>query len=1329
MFASFEIPGEVVGGEPEYALEHGRAWQLRAGAFLSGVEPENTRYLVRRLPEAPSFLLVGAVLQKVSGLSGVRVWGPERWKREGEDVWVATRRPHGEPLAVERPERMGWARALELWRPLAEEIRRAHGRGVVHGCISPWTVWYDREAERLSAIDAGCWIGDAQPGGAHAAWWPPEFRCAPMMRMPSPFVDVYGLARLLLYLTLPPGEAERDRPNFGGLPAFAIPALERAVKLEASERLARVDELIAATSPSLLEAYEDRIDGAQGVEITSVTAARISGREEFEHPRLGQGLKFYLNTSEEGEREQLGAFFYEGADANLFESMKWGWEGAQVNLLDAKVVTDSKQRKFVTTHAETLPVLEPTFPVSVSNVLKAERCTSRFLVDERDGGESSRALVLGNLVHGLLEDLTAPNAPDFDAAYTARVSRARLSMLAAGMGDDHLKALERDARQHYANLKRFTERDAEEEPARIVTGRSRRGSAYDAQADAQGWSGRLIEAKRYSPLYGLEGRIDLATEDERAGVQIIELKSGSAWDGHLSQVRCYTLLWDGLARERGHEVSGYVLYSRYGRLNQVPMDDATRARRILRARNELVALHRSYVDSSYAYEPPHYMQEPRNCKAPTCKFRRDRCEEQTAVLGLDPGEAAREAALGGTWAGVDPELVARAWAYWRHMTRLVEMERWAQNAALGEIFQRGRLGERIAALRAVTGMKIEEVDEERRRITFTGEGAQIFSQKSSVLAHRGDLHAGHILQGRVVEAGPGRVVVSTTAAQIAPTLERGGWVLESLPTRIGVRHMHRALYRFMRRREAPLMEALLAPERAGAGALFERAAQPVVPEIKKVDVPVRASRSLAPSLNDAQREAVDLALSAPRAALIQGPPGTGKTTVIAQIVREMVTRGQRVLVSAMTNTAVDTILSKVVDAGVRGFMRVGHQRRSPELSAVLEAAGADPGLFFTETLAERTESLTELGLMLRTCPLYGCTAHAAVDASVFEYLARELPEDEPIFDVVIVDEASQLTEPLTLAAIHRGARFVLVGDHKQLGPIVQSEQALSAFFEAPEPEAPGGQDQDEWEEDWSPGARWELRDERLKRAHFEIDQGLRQAHVAGLDRSLFERLVKVAPRVMLRRQYRMHADVMAAPNALFYGGALEADASVSDARLAYSPGFVEAQDAVVGAILSADAPLVFVDVEGVDVGRANHEEVAALTRTVHALTDPEAFLTGGEHGPRPRVGVISPFRAQVQLLRDTMRRELGDRARRVDVDTVERYQGGERDIILVSTVKTHKPGEFLADPRRLNVTWTRARKKLVVFGRRECLVQNPLLRALVEHERCVTVAWRRGEGT
>ena len=65
----------------------------------------------------------------------------------------------------------------------------------------------------------------------------------------------------------------------------------------------------------------------------------------------------------------------------------------------------------------------------------------------------------------------------------------------------------------------------------------------------------------------------------------------------------------------------------------------------------------------------------------------------------------------------------------------------------------------------------------------------------------------------------------------------------------------------------------------------------------------------------------------------------------------------------------------------------------------------------------------------------------------------------------------------------------------------------------------------------------------------------------------------------------------------------------------------------------------------------------------------------------------------------------------------------------MSTVKTHKPGEFLADPRRLNVTWTRARKKLVVFGRRECLVQNPLLRALIEHERCVTVAWRPGAGT
>ncbi|MEM1347161.1 MAG: PLuB system helicase-like protein [Myxococcota bacterium] len=1332
MFARLDIPPTLLEQEPTYLLEHGATWQCRARDL--GLDDDDTqRYVVRRLGDAESMLLVGAVLKRTSQLEHPRLYGPSAWRKDLRGVWIATPRPLGVPLCnalTPDAPRHTWAQALELWSPLADAVHRAHQRGVIHGQITPWTVWYDQEAERLTLIDAGCWIGDRIPDGDETPWWAPEIRCEPVRRMPSPFIDIYGLARLLLYLVLPEAEVLRATPNLAGLPAFALPALARAVHEDPSQRLGRVEELVAATARSLVEAYDERTRGATDDEITSVLGARIGQRERFEHPRLGDGVKFFLNLPPEADLssdDQVGAFFYEGADPSLFHSIRWGWEGAEVNLLDARVVTDSKERRFVTSHRETLPVLEPTFPISVSNVLKAERCTSRFLVDERDGGDSSRALVLGNLVHGLLEALTSPTPPSFEGAFAARLRAARLALLAAGLTDEDIPALERDARQHYANLQRFTRpQNTNAEPdapaPKLHTGRARHGSVYQTRPDAT-WSGRHIEVTRYSPLYGLEGRIDLATEDDTDGLQIIELKSGSAWDGHLSQVRCYTLLWDGLAKERGLEISGYVLYSRYGRLNAVPMDDISRERRILRARNELIALHRSYVDSTYAYRPPHFMEQPRNCNSPSCKFRRDRCAEQTETLGLHPAATPQAAsALGGTWEGTEVEVVARAWSYWKHMTRLVEMERWAQHASVGAIFQRGRLGERIKAHRALPGMEISGIDLSESTITFKGRGAQIFSPRSSLIAHRGDLHAAHILKGRVVDVSPDHVTVRTQGAQIASTLERSSWILDHLPARVGVRHAHRALYAFMRQRSPKHLQALLMPESEQARACFE----PIPPEDRPpprntpADLPALRSKSLTPTLNDSQKRALDAALHAPLGALIQGPPGTGKTTVIAQIVRELLLRGERVLVCAQTNTAVDTILSKVVDAGVRTFLRVGGEEKSPNLAMDLESAGADPGYFFTETLSQRVEGLRELAVALETCPLYGCTTHAAVSASIFEYLGRVRPEG-PLFDVVVVDEASQITEPMTLAAINRAERFVLVGDHRQLPPIVQSEQALSAFFDATYDLDDRADEDDPGEEDLTP--RLPVLDETLRAAHFQIDPELRRAGVAGLDRSLFERLVERLPHVMLEEQYRMHEDVMAFSNAQFYRGRLTAHPDNARRLVSLTDGFLAAQPGTLRELLSPEHPVTFVHVEGVGAGRSNQDEAKALTRTLESLLHPEAFRTGPGHGPRPKIGVISPFRAQVQLLRDMLHERLGEVAWDIDVDTVERYQGGERDVILVSTVKTERAGTFLADMRRLNVTLTRARSKLIVFGYKPCLMLNPLYRELLAQPQTHHMVW------
>ncbi|CAN0549523.1 unnamed protein product, partial [Laminaria digitata] len=152
-------------------------------------------------------------------------------------------------------------------------------------------------------------------------------------------------------------------------------------------------------------------------------------------------------------------------------------------------------------------------------------------------------------------------------------------------------------------------------------------------------------------------------------------------------------------------------------------------------------------------------------------------------------------------------------------------------------------------------------------------------------------------------------------------------------------------------------------------------------------------------------------------------------------------------------------------------------------------------------------------------------------------------------------------------------------------------------------------------------------------------------------------------------------------------------------------------------------PVLFVNVDGKDTGRTNREEARAILDTLEVMLRDDLFLSGGAYGPRPSIGVISPFRAQVGLLRNLTATLLEERAFDVDIDTVERYQGGERDVIMVSMVKTERAGDFLTDLRRLNVTLTRARKKLVIFGNRACLSLNPTLRLLLEQDETTSIDW------
>ncbi|MDS0294728.1 AAA domain-containing protein [Halogeometricum luteum] len=370
--------------------------------------------------------------------------------------------------------------------------------------------------------------------------------------------------------------------------------------------------------------------------------------------------------------------------------------------------------------------------------------------------------------------------------------------------------------------------------------------------------------------------------------------------------------------------------------------------------------------------------------------------------------------------------------------------------------------------------------------------------------------------------------------------------------------------------------------------------------------------------NEAQNRAVRLAVDADDAALVHGPPGTGKTHTIARTVRALLDDGQRVLLSAFTNRAVDNALEALREQGVSEIVRVGTENgvREDMMDLRLETAG------------EPNDRAAELN---------GAPVVAATTSSCGSRMMREQS-----FDVALVDEASQLTEPSTLAAVNLADRFVLVGDHQQLPPVVRAENDLQ--------------------------------------------------------KSLFERLVDRYPEasVMLDRQYRMSQRIQAFSSAEFYGGALRpASGEVAAQRLS-DLGVAESDLPEV-----LRDPVSFVDPGGSRVGNTNPREADRVAELV------DAYVAAGVDPDD--IGVIAPFRAQVA--------EISERTD-VTVDTVDRFQGSSKEVILVSFVATGTlDGPIFEDHRRTNVALTRAKKALVLVGDADALASDPFYARMLDWAR------------
>lgn len=433
-----------------------------------------------------------------------------------------------------------------------------------------------------------------------------------------------------------------------------------------------------------------------------------------------------------------------------------------------------------------------------------------------------------------------------------------------------------------------------------------------------------------------------------------------------------------------------------------------------------------------------------------------------------------------------------------------------------------------------------------------------------------------------------------------------------------------------------------------------------------------------PWLNSVQEQAVNKVLRAKDVAIVHGPPGTGKTTTLVEAIYETLRRENQVLVCAQSNMAVDWISEQLVDRGVN-VLRIGNPTKVNDkmLSFTYERRFADhpdyPQLWsIRETIrklrqnrnrrrdegfhqkVERLKSrATELEIRINA-QLFG---EARVIASTLTGSANRLLSGQK-FGTLFIDEAAQALEPACWIAIRKASRVILAGDHCQLPPTVKSIAALRG----------------------------------------------------GLGTTLMERIVKQKPETvtLLKTQYRMNEQIMRFSSDWFYGGMIEAAPQVR-----------------YRGILDLDNPMTWIDTSAVagkeefvgeSFGRINRAEA---DMTLDVLQ--EYFTRIGKARvleERIDVGVISPYRAQVQLLRRLIRKKEFFKPYRglISVNTVDGFQGQERDVIVISLVRANADGQigFLSDLRRMNVAITRARMKLMIMGDVPTMTRHPFYRKLYE---------------
>ena len=834
--------------------------------------------------------------------------------------------------------------------------------------------------------------------------------------------------------------------------------------------------------------------------------------------------------------------------------------GMELLVVDAERDDYGGETGYATT-GDSWVVLEPDFLVDVTGIRSWVQCPRMYYLNKLSGIPLNYPVVKGTVVHEVFGDLL--RGMDLEESVTDRVEEAGLEL---GLLGYESAEVEDEVRRNAAAIEGWL--------------------AQGTLTDEDTWRS---EFTLLSPRFGLKGRADAL----RRGTPV-ELKTGKNTNREPRfqdkvQAACYALM----LAERGVDPDiGTLLYTKNTALDRneasgdlAPAKEFTVGdgllKFVVRERNALAAMEWRALN-----DPGERPTVPTGYEADaTCAY----CFEQDTCMVVS-GRLDQESKAGQVGSPVPEE----ERDYFDRFYVAIEEERRETHAEYRKLWEQPpeERADDDRALIDLEPLSRAEIDDNRweLRARKPGDAVSKLREGDVALASDGDPVTGHAELGRIRELGE-EVVVETDEPV---DLRR----LDVYPSEISVDRMLTALHDAVLKgseRRKDVIFGRREPTFAGGG-----------------DPPTYIDN------NAAQNEAVSLAVDAEDCALIHGPPGTGKTYTIARTIRALVADGNRVLLAAFTNRAVDNALEALRDQGFDEVLRVGSETGvRADMQDVRLIERGDPN----EKAAE-----------LRDAPVVAATTAACG--------SRTMRECE--FDVALVDEASQLTEPSTHAAITLADRFVLVGDHEQLPPVVRAENDLAT--------------------------------------------------------SLFQRLIERYPdaSVMLDRQYRMSQRIQAFASAEFYDGALRpATPDVAGQRL---DDLGVAPDLVAPELTGG---VGFVDPAGERDGNRNVREAERVAGIV------DAYLAAGVEPDD--IGVIAPFRAQVA--------EIGRRTD-VTVDTVDRFQGSSKEVVVVSFVATGDlDGPIFEDHRRVNVALTRAKKQLTLVGDGEALASDPFYGRMLEWAR------------